>query len=179
VADVSGHGASAAMLTGVVKSAFRSATSDAYEPRSVVERVADGVRAFRPHHFISLICVRVQNWTLDYVNAGHPPGILSSVTAPPAFLEATGPIISPALPCSWEQRTMDVNRGSDRLVLFTDAIIEAESDSGEYGIDRLVEEVGKRPVEGNALSEQVLESVREFAVGRPIKDDLTLVIADL
>ena len=179
VADVSGHGASAAMLTGIVKSAFHSASSELYEPACVVERVANGIRAFGHHHFITLICARVRNGSLDFVNAGHPPGILSKFETAAALLGATGPIISPALNCSWEQHTIQVKRGSDRIVLFTDALIEAESESGEYGLDRLVEEVRKSPVEGNALSEQILESVRQFTVGRPIKDDLTLVIADL
>jgi serine phosphatase RsbU (regulator of sigma subunit) len=43
----------------------------------------------------------------------------------------------------------------------------------------LVAEVSKRPIDGNLLSDQILRSVRQFAVGRPMKDDLTLVIADL
>jgi sigma-B regulation protein RsbU (phosphoserine phosphatase) len=180
VADVSGHGASAAMLTGVVKSAFHSASADIYEPVCVVERIANSVRAFGAHHFITLICARVQNGSLDFVNAGHPPGILSSTTTTAAaLLETTGPIISPAFKCSWEQHAIKVNPRSDRLVLFTDAIIEAESDSGEYGLDRLVKEVTSSPIEADALSEQVLESVRHFMAGRPIKDDFTLVIADL
>ena len=178
VADVSGHGASAAMLTGIVKSAFHSASSEHYEPACVVERVANGIRPFGHHHFITLICARVRNGSLDFVNAGHPPGILSNLETT-ALLEPTGPIISPALNCSREQHRIEVKRGSDRVVLFTDAIIEAESESGEYGLDRLVEEVRKSPSDGNALSEQILESVRRFTLGRPIKDDLTLVIADL
>jgi sigma-B regulation protein RsbU (phosphoserine phosphatase) len=176
VADVSGHGASAAMLTGVVKSAFHSA-SGAYEPICVVERVASGIRAFSAHHFITLICARVQHGSLDFVNAGHPPGILLGAGHPAVLLEPTGPLISPALKGTWEQRTIKVNHGSDRLVLFTDGITEAESESAEYGLDRLIEEVSK-PLETRALSEQVLESVRRFAVGCP-NDDLTLVLADL
>jgi phosphoserine phosphatase RsbU/P len=178
VADVSGHGASAAMLTGSVKSAFHSASSDLYEPASVAERVASAIRAFAPHHFITLICARVRNGSLDFVNAGHPPGILSTETSA-TLLEATGSIISPAFEFSCEQHTVPVRRGSDRLVIFTDAIIETESGTGEYGLNRLVEEIRKHPIHGNALSEQILQSVRQFAVGRPIKDDLTLVIADL
>ena len=179
VADVSGHGASAAMLTGIVKSALHSASSEAYEPASVVQRVANGIRAFGHHHFITLICARVRNGSLDFVNAGHPPGILSTRENAAPVLASTGPIISPALDHSWEQHTIQVNRSTDRIVLFTDAVIEAESDSGEYGLNRLVEEVGKRPSHGKALSEQILQSVQEFAIGRPVKDDLTLVIADL
>ena len=179
VADVSGHGVSAAMLTGVVKSAFHSASSELYEPVRVAERIANGLRSFGPQHFITLICARVQNGSLEFVNAGHPPGILSKVKTPAVLLEATGPLISPALQCSWEQQVIQIERGSDRIVLFTDALIEAESESEAYGLDRLVEEVGKRPVEGTVLSEQILESVRRFAAGRSITDDLTLVIADL
>jgi sigma-B regulation protein RsbU (phosphoserine phosphatase) len=179
VADVSGHGASAAMLTAIVKSAFHSASSDLYEPASVAKRVASAIRAFAPHHFITLICARVRDDSLDFVNAGHPPGILSTSETSAALLKATGPIISPVVEFSCEQHTIPVRRGSDRLVIFTDAIIEAESLTGEYGLNRLVEEVSKRPVQGNVLSEQILQSVRRFAVGRPIKDDLTLVIADL
>jgi len=75
VADVSGHGASAAMLTGTVKSALHSASSDSYEPAAVVDRVANGIREFGSNRFISLICVRVRDGFADYVNAGHPPGI--------------------------------------------------------------------------------------------------------
>jgi len=179
VADVSGHGASAAMLTGIVKSALHSASSEVYEPASVVERVANGIRAFGDYHFITLICARVRNGSLDFVNAGHPPGILSTPKTSAALLKATGPIISPVLNHSWEQQTIQVSRRSDRMVLFTDAIIEAESDSGEYGLGRLVEEVGKRPVDGKTLSEQILQSVHQFALGRPLRDDLTLIIADL
>jgi sigma-B regulation protein RsbU (phosphoserine phosphatase) len=179
VADVSGHGASAAMLTGVVKSAFHSAGTDLYEPRCVVDRVASAIRAFGTHRFITLICARVQETNLEYVNAGHPPGILSRAGNPATLLEATGPLISPALVCSWEQRALGVDRGSDRLVLFTDAIVEAESGSGEYGLDRLIEEASRRPTEACALAEHILESVRQFAGGRPLEDDLTLVIADI
>src|SRR5260370_36366959 len=172
VADVSGHGVSSAMLTGVIKSAFHSASSEFYEPVCVVERIANGIRAFGHQHFITLICARVRNGSLEFVNAGHPQGILSNLKTAAALLEATGPIISPALNCSWEQHVIEVERGSDRIVLFTDAIIEAESESGAYGLDRLVEEVSKRPHEGRVLSEQILESVRQFTVGRPIDDDL-------
>jgi phosphoserine phosphatase RsbU/P len=179
VADVSGHGASAAMLTGTVKSAFHSASVELYEPACVVDRVANGIRAFGHHHFITLICARVRNGSLDFVNAGHPPGILLQGATGAALLESTGPIISPAFKFSWEQRTIRVTRGCDRIVLFTDAIIEAEAESGQYGVDRLVEEVQAGPMDGKALAGQILESVRQFTVGRPINDDLTLVIVDL
>jgi sigma-B regulation protein RsbU (phosphoserine phosphatase) len=45
IADVSGHGVSAAMLTGVVKSAFRAAGAEGYDPHAVVRRVWSGLTA--------------------------------------------------------------------------------------------------------------------------------------
>jgi len=179
VADVSGHGASAAMLTGSVKSAFHAASADLYEPACVVDRVASGIRAFGHHHFITLTCARVRNESLDFINAGHPAGILLNGATGVALLESTGPIISPALSFSWEQRTIPIKRGCDRIILFTDALIEAEGKSGEYGLDRLIEELQKGPVDGKALSEHILERVRQFTADRLMNDDLTLVVADL
>jgi phosphoserine phosphatase RsbU/P len=179
VADVSGHGASAAMLTGIVKSAFHSASHDGYEPASVVERVSNGIRAFDNRHFITLICVRVRKGALEFVNAGHPPGILRKLDASTVLLKSTGPLITPAFSSfSWEQHTIPV-QSKDRLVLFTDGIIEAETESGMYGIERLIAHVARDTVSGDMLLDQILHSAREFAAGRPIHDDLTLVAADL
>ena len=48
IADVSGHGVSAAMLTGIVKSAFQASHADGFEPTAVVQRVSAGLASFRP-----------------------------------------------------------------------------------------------------------------------------------
>jgi len=179
LADVSGHGASAAMLTGIVKSAFHSASRDDYEPSSVVERVSNGLKAFANHHFITLICVRVRKGTLEFVNAGHPPGVLRKVDGSTVLLKPTGPLISPAFSnFSWQQSAIPT-QDKDRIVLFTDGIIETGSESEMYGIERLIEHVTKDPASGDVLLDEILHSARQFAAGRPMHDDLTLVAADL
>ena len=78
IADVSGHGVSAAMLTGVVKSAFYASRVDGYEPLAVVHRVWSGVAAFGPERFVTLFAALVapDEGRLRYVNAGHPSSIL-------------------------------------------------------------------------------------------------------
>ncbi len=179
VADVSGHGASAAMLTGVVKSAFHSAGRDGYAPSSVVQLVSNGIRAFDHRHFITLICIRVRRGLLEFVNAGHPPGILQRLGSSRILLHNTGPLISPAFSgFFWEQHTLPIQK-KDRIVLFTDGVIETESESGMYGLERLISQVARDAVPGNVLLDNIVESVRLFAAGRPIHDDLTLVAADL
>ena len=78
VADVMGHGVSAAMLTGVVKSAFRAASPDGYEPRAMVQRLWTNMDAFGSERFVTLIAavVSLDERRVDYINAGHPAGLL-------------------------------------------------------------------------------------------------------
>jgi serine phosphatase RsbU (regulator of sigma subunit) len=80
---------------------------------------------------------------------------------------------------SWEQRTAPIASGTDRMVLFTDAIIEAEGEFGAYGLERLVAEVEKGASEGGNLSHGIMQSVGDFVGERRIDDDLTLLVADL
>src|SRR5687768_10090823 len=53
VADVSGHGLGAAMMTSVVKSAFHAARVDGYDPLTVVHRVWGALAAFGPEKFVT------------------------------------------------------------------------------------------------------------------------------
>jgi len=95
IADVVGHGTSAAMMTGVVKAAFRASHVDGFEPMAVVDRVKEGIRDFDPSRFVSLCCARIdpRRGELRYVNAGHPEPIIRSGAARPILLDSTGPIL--------------------------------------------------------------------------------------
>jgi sigma-B regulation protein RsbU (phosphoserine phosphatase) len=93
IADVMGHGVSAAMLTGVVKSAFRASNADGYEPIAVVQRVWRNMVAFGYERFVTLIAavVSIDDRRLDFVNAGHPAGLLHTSDGAIAQLASTGP----------------------------------------------------------------------------------------
>src|SRR5262249_15011422 len=71
VAAVSGHGVSAAMLTGVVKSAFHACRAEACEPLAVVHRVWNSLAAFGPERFVTLFAALVapDEGRMRYVNA--------------------------------------------------------------------------------------------------------------
>ncbi len=88
IADVVGHGTSAAMMTGVVKAAFRASHVDGFEPRAVVERVREGIRDFDASRFVTLCCARLdpRRRELTYVNAGHPEPIARTSAAQPVLL---------------------------------------------------------------------------------------------
>lgn len=176
LADVSGHGASAAMMTGVVKSAFQSCHREGYDPAAVVERIAAGIQRFDLHRFVTAICGRlhVAAGTLEYVNAGHPPALVWDAALGLRRLEPTGPLISPAVDLPWERPHVPVAPG-DSLLLYTDGIIEASGPAGQFGEERIEREIRRAPQGGAALVDALLEAVTRFAAGRPLDDDLSLL----
>jgi sigma-B regulation protein RsbU (phosphoserine phosphatase) len=182
IADVSGHGAPAAMLTGIVKAAFRSAGTDDYHPLSVLERVHTGIRAFGDERFITLVCMRwfPRESKLEFVNAGHPPPVLWGNESTPALIHATGPIISSAFPqlSLWRQETLQLH-GQDRVLLFTDGLLEVHGDTELFGLEGIMQEVSKTPSGGLELLDRILQSARNFSGGRPLEDDCTLLTANL
>ena len=175
IADVSGHGVSAAMLTGIVKSAFHDASADDFEPLAVIRRISRGLRAFEDDRMLTAFCglLDVGTGELEYVNAGHPPALLFDGAATFEQLRLTGPLVTPALPDDcWEKDRRTLASGA-RLLLYTDGVVEARNGKELFGEERLFALLdGSSPAE---LLDRVLDEVHGFSAGRPLDDDLTLL----
>jgi len=177
VADVVGHGASAAMLTAIVKSAFRSSHPEKYDPLAVVRRVADGIAAFEADRFVTLLALRVQGEVVEYVCAGHDGGLIARPGHDCAPLLPTGPIVSPVLASlGWNKNRAECPPGS-LILLYTDGVSEASDGAEQFGVER-IRDLARRCESGPAgLVESVLRSVDAFVRGRPATDDRTLLAA--
>jgi sigma-B regulation protein RsbU (phosphoserine phosphatase) len=179
IADVSGHGVSAAMLTGIVKSAFHSSHVDGFEPLAVVQRVSMGLAAFSPDRFVTLVAALIspEERQLRYVNAGHPPVALWGRTRAPRWLQSTGPLVSPVLTTSaWEAPVVPIDEG-DHLLLYTDGISEALADDDGRAEERFTRVIDRASDGGASLLDAILADVHHELGGRPQPDDLTLLTA--
>jgi phosphoserine phosphatase RsbU/P len=178
IADVSGHGVSAAMLTGVVKSAFRASSADGYNPLAVAQRVWNGLSAFGPDRFVTLFSGLLSNdeRQLRYVNAGHPSIFLWNATGRREWLESNGPLISPVLPAStWDIGIVAIDEG-DQLLLYTDGVSEVIADTNECVRTRIQTLTEEPASEGARLLEALLAVVHNDLAGAPQPDDLTLLL---
>jgi sigma-B regulation protein RsbU (phosphoserine phosphatase) len=178
VADVSGHGVSAAMLTGVVKSAFYASHADGFEPLAVVQRVYEGLSAFSADRFVTLATVLIapDERQLRYVNAGHPPIVVWG-THEPVWLASTGPLVSPALTQStWEAVTLPVDDG-DHLLLYTDGVWEPLADENGRAEERLTAAIEQCREGGADLLDTILRQIHCGPPGQVEADDLTLLTA--
>jgi len=176
LADVSGHGAAAAMLTSIVKSAFHAAEADGFAPASVVRHAAAAMAPFPVDKFVSLFCglARADEGRLEYVNAGHPAPLLRAPDGQIRELTLTGPILSPVM--------VDVERveesvrfaAGDSLFAYTDGLVEAKGTEGLFGEERLRELIGGAEARGARLLREVESELERFCAGRPLDDDCTL-----
>jgi phosphoserine phosphatase RsbU/P len=179
IADVSGHGVSAAMLTGVVKSAFRASSAEGYDPRAAVRRVWSGLTAFGFDRFVTLFSglVSTSDRQLQYINAGHPSVLLWNTSRKRNWLESTGPIISPALPAStWEVRTTEIGEG-DQLLLYTDGVSEVLADTSGCAETRIEVLTAPPSLHGAQLLDAILAAVHDDLAGAQQPDDLALLTA--
>ena len=188
VADVSGHGAAAAMLTGIIKAAFQASRTEGSEPKAVIQRIAAGLRTFDESRFVTILCARVNlpDRRVEYVNAGHPPGLLwtraeRDERGRPSLtrLERTGPMVSAALEgFTWRQETIRIPEDA-RLLLYTDGLLETRDEQDEFfGLERLealLREAGDDPPA--EILDRIVRRADAFRGGRPRDDDLTLLLA--
>ena len=180
IADVAGHGAAAAMLTAVVKSAFRASEADDYDPVAITDRVRRSVAAFGEERFVTLMALKMspRGGTLSYVNAGHPPGLLWNAGGRLERLAATGLLISPALPyLGWERVTLPLAPG-DHVLLYTDGVTDAlfrEMD----GEPLIRAAIAQHVAGGPGLLDAIVADIGCHPPHRPPEDDITLVTAAL
>jgi len=132
--DVSGHGARAAFLMGVVRTAIRLSQ----KPETTLITLISQLNAYlddiigQETDFVSLFVadINIRDRTLNFINAGHCPGLLKLDQDTIIPLEPTMPVLGIGqLPVRSEQLLLN-SRAS--LLLFTDGIYEWPTDSGAF-----------------------------------------------
>jgi sigma-B regulation protein RsbU (phosphoserine phosphatase) len=181
IADVSGHGVSAAMLTGIVKSAFHASHVDGFEPLAVVHRVSMGLAAFSPDRFVTLVAALIspEERQLQYVSAGHPPIVVWGLGREPLWLASTGPMVSPVLTGStWDAPVVPIAEG-DHVLLYTDGVSETLADDDGRAEQRFIGTLDRAVNGGAPLLDAILADVHRELAGRAQPDDLTLLTASV
>jgi serine phosphatase RsbU (regulator of sigma subunit) len=178
VADVSGKGIPASLLTATLQATVRTGADAQTDPIRMLSRLnrliyqntsaAEFATAFYG-------VIDIEKGTLRYANAGHEfPFMVSGGKA--AQLEESGIVLGCVAEFDYTEHEVSIPDGS-ALVVFTDGVTDSESRAGEnYGAERLrllLESDGS--VSARELCRRVIEDVRTFGDGEN-QDDLTLVV---
>jgi serine phosphatase RsbU (regulator of sigma subunit) len=178
LADVSGKGLGAALLTTMLQGALSGMTLGT-DPARVFNHVnrflCDHAEVGR--YATMFFGILEDNGRLEFINAGHPsPILIRQGAAEEAFTEGSFPV---GLVPEAEFTTSTLNlEPNDTMVLFSDGVTEAmDPEDNLYGVARLREVLqGKTDEPLDEIQKTVLESVENFARGARQADDLTMLL---
>ncbi len=181
VADVSGKGIAASLLTVSLEALSSVPIEDGLPPEKICSRLSRLLyQRTPPEKFATafLAVLEPARGGLSFTNAGHNPGILINASGEVETLGPTGPPIG-ILPDIDYGAGEAVLGSGDTLVLYTDGITEpADPDEEEYGLERLVEVCRRhRHRDLEQISAAIASDLEDFVRGQPFPDDRTLVIA--
>jgi sigma-B regulation protein RsbU (phosphoserine phosphatase) len=178
IADVSGKGLGAALLTTMLQGAL-SAMTLGTDPARVINHVNRFLcgHAEVGRYATMFFGILDDDGHLEFINAGHPsPFLIRNGIAEEAFTEGSFPVgLVPE--AEYTAVCLKLEPG-DTLVLFSDGVTEAmDPDDQLYGVPRLKQVLtglAECPLE--EIQKCVLESVENFARGAHQADDLTLLV---
>jgi serine phosphatase RsbU (regulator of sigma subunit) len=179
LADVTGHGVPAALITMLLKSEYEKVRFFD-DPVTILQKINDSfisAYASLTLFFTGIILdINTENMTLRHVCAGHPyPLLLRNSSCIP--LTGRGRMIGvvPDPGLTLEATALEED---DRIILFTDGLFEqTNSQNEEYGIERIKEillrEASSRTCE--EINKELQESLRNFMGTQKYIDDVTFV----
>jgi serine phosphatase RsbU (regulator of sigma subunit) len=178
IADVSGKGLGAALVTTMLQGALSGmtlGTDPARVFRHVNRFLCDHTEVGR--YATMFFGILDQEGHLEFINAGHPsPFLIRRGVAEEAFTEGSYPVgLVPE--AEYTAVCLKLEPG-DTLVLFSDGVTEAmDPDEQMFGIARLKELLtGQLECPLEHIQKCVLEGVENFARGAHQADDVTLLI---
>jgi serine phosphatase RsbU (regulator of sigma subunit)/CheY-like chemotaxis protein len=182
VADVIGHGISAALLMTTVRASLRERILSPGNGPAIVSHVNNSlVRDIEELNlFVTMFYseIDLNQKRFRWVHAGHEPAILYD-TARDSFEMLGGDGVPLGVMDNWDYEEADIDIDSGQIILIgTDGIKEAYNSHGEYfGNDRLmtvVREHGAKPAK--ELLKEIFDALNRFRYPAERLDDETLVI---
>jgi len=178
IADASGHGLPAALLARDVITGLRMGIRPELKVVRVIESLNEVIhRAALSSKFISLWYGEFEtNGTMIYCNAGHNPPLLQRGTRFLA-LDRGGLVLGPNPAARYERGHVRLRAG-DRIVMYTDGLIECENSAGRpFGLRRLRDVLRKtQDLPAGEVVDALFQAVDRHAGRARQQDDITAVV---
>jgi len=182
VADVTGHGVPAALIASMIKVATQSVEVYTHDPREVLRGLNRILYKQLHEQYVSAayLWIDTEHGKALYSAAGHPP-LLWWREGRLERIESNGLLFGVVPDPEYPVRELAIHAG-ERLLLYTDGLIEPQNASGEFFGDRKLEEVMRKNQSGPPaeLLEQMISEIRVWQpASLPQQDDITMVAIDV
>ena len=177
IADVSGKGVDAAVLTAFIKFTIRGIALRRRDPGAILAEfnTAFSQTVENPYLFVSMFVgvLDTETFQLRYASAGHDSAFMRRSNGGVQQLAVTGPVLG-VMEEPFGTKSVVMEDG-DTLVLATDGLTEARKRTGEQlretGAMDLIEHAS---VEPQLLADELVAQVRALG-GNHLRDDLAIL----
>ena len=183
IGDVTGKSVSGALVVSAARSVLRMLAEEHFNLGDIMDRANRRAKKdLRSGMFIALLYAQLnaKTKTLSLCSAGQTQPIhLDSNTGRARLVQTEGDTFPLGLITDVEYRETNIKlRSGDKLIFYTDGIVEAVNESNEmYGFERLlalVERNGTESADGMLMVIQ--ENVKQFVGQADQHDDLTVIV---
>jgi len=185
ICDVMGHGVRAALVVAMLRGLLEKQHAQACEPGLFLQGLNDGLAAILERAETTMFAtaffglIDLTAGTFKYACGGHPGPIIAGrngIRQIACGRSDKGPGLGLIKGASYPTRQMVLSE-IDRLILFTDGVLEAENEHGEpFFESRLMDIISRKsddPLE--SLLDEILGSVLEFSDKKQFDDDVCLL----
>jgi phosphoserine phosphatase RsbU/P len=178
IADVSGHGVPAALIASMVKLAATSQRANADDPSGLLAGMNSALYGNTQNQFVTAAYVHLDSEAreLRYSAAGHPPMLLlrnGKVTE----VAENGLVLAAFDFATYSTAAQRLQPG-DRLLLYTDGVVEAASASGEFFGQELLGALLQQTatIAPADAADRIISAVQQWSQSQD--DDLTVLVCD-
>jgi serine phosphatase RsbU (regulator of sigma subunit) len=182
VADVSGHGMPAALISSMLKIALAGQSAQAQDPAAVLSGLNRALCGKFQGHYVTAAyaLVDMEKRTIAYAGAGHPPFVLRELSTGKAREVAENGLFLGSFPHATYSAVEMPFREGDWGVLYTDGVLEATDPSRqEFGAERLKLFLeNNRNLGVDQFVDGLIEELSRWsdrASGREPEDDITIL----
>jgi len=182
LADVSGKGISAALLSSMLLGALSTEFRYGTQPQEVLNRVNQLLyKKTLPGRFVTLFLFLLSPQGVgQFISAGHNPAYLfRSATGKIEELTSGDMILGAFASVSYQSSPLHLHQG-DILVVYSDGLTEARNQQKEmFGEERLRKIIQQEAPSGShALQQKFLKAIEEITQGMPQTDDITFLVVE-
>ncbi len=187
IADISGHGIPAALISTMVKISFHESCQKYLLPRRIFADVNNQlVNIIRTHEYATVFFMVIfPTYDVMYANGSHRKAIVCKRNTGQLQYWDTGGIFLGALPNEEIGGLFEDNFGilepGDRVFLYTDGLPESRNwnneEFGDERVEKLLLETLDMPIDD--AKEYIIAQWEKFLGGTPPRDDMTFVMLEL
>ncbi len=178
IADATGHGASAALLTTLTKLLFHHGSGEHTEPAAIMRAVNHDFRStFGARSFMTAMCVALEPalGRLTVVGAGHPPLLVARRAGKTETIASSAPPLGLVERSEFIETEVELAEG-DAFLLYTDGLFGAEQDQAPRLTPAALAAM-LQPMAANAqaLLDRVIREATSGHDGKALPDDLAAI----